>query len=48
MGDYNKGLDIPKITPSYVKVFKVNNKLTFLALNGNLDGTITINEIVVN
>lgn len=48
MGDYNKVLDIPKITPAYVKVFNINNKLTFLALNGNLDGTITINEIVVN
>lgn len=48
MGSYDKPLEIPKLTSAYVKVFNINNKLRFMAINGNLDGTITINDILIN
>ncbi len=44
----NKGITIPNINPSFMKVFVINNQLTYFGLKGNSDGSISINEIIPN
>lgn len=43
-----KGITIPNINPAFMKVFVVNNQLTYFAIKGNSDGTISLNEIIPN
>ena len=43
-----KGITIPNINPAFMKVFVINNQLTYFALKGNSDGTISLNEIIPN
>jgi hypothetical protein len=48
MGDYDKDIFVKNISCSYMKVFYIDNKLTFIGLNGGSNSTITINEIIVD
>ena len=43
-----KGITIPNINPTFMKVFMINNQLTYFAIKGNSDGTISLNEIIPN
>jgi len=41
-----KEIIVHNLTPSFVKAFKINDKLTFICVKGNPDGSIVITEIV--
>lgn len=47
-GSINKGIVVPNINPSFMKVFYINNQITYIGIQGNLDGSISLNEIVPN
>ncbi len=47
-GSITKGITIPDINPTFMKVFFVNNQITYVGVKGNLDGSITLNEINPN
>jgi hypothetical protein len=47
-GSITKGITIPDINPAFMKVFFVNNQITYMGVKGNLDGSITLNEINPN
>ena len=44
----SKGIIVTGIHPTFMKVFYINNKITYFGIQGNSDGSIGINEIVPN
>lgn len=44
----SKGITISGMSPSYMKVFFINNKITYFGIQGNVDGSIAISEITPN
>jgi hypothetical protein len=44
-GSITKGITIPNINPTFMKAFFINNQITYMGIKGNIDGSITLNEI---
>lgn len=47
-GPIQKGITIPNVNTTFMKVFYINNQILYIGLQGNLDGSITLIEIVPN
>jgi hypothetical protein len=47
-GSITKGITIPNINPTFMKAFFINNQITYMGIKGNIDGSITLNEINPN
>ena len=47
-GSITKGITIPNINPTFMKAFFIDNQITYMGIKGNIDGSITLNEINPN